>query len=183
MSGTTGVARNVVLQVIAGSGSVICCPPEFPVRAGLVSAVREDCWLELCGGAGRDTPWRLHRRLSGNATERLVDTARRHLDTWAQLRPDVEVEGVVLVVNHQISTYPHDRSTDVYSRPEFVGSLTIPVITALQLFHSWRQRDFAAIRTAVFGDTAQTPSAAGTDPTTASTKPQGRKARWRRRRG
>jgi hypothetical protein len=87
---------------------------------------------------------------SGNASERLVDSARKHLETWPALRPDLAVEAVVLIVNHQTSSHPHDRSADVYSRPEFVASLTIPVITTLQLYHAWRRGDYAAIQQALF---------------------------------
>lgn len=86
---------------------------------------------------------------SGNASERLVDSARRHFETWPTLSP-LGVEEVVLVVNHQTSSHPIDRSTDVYSRPEFVASLTIPVITTLQLYHAWRRGDYVAIQQALF---------------------------------
>jgi hypothetical protein len=35
---------------------------------------------------------------SGNVWERLVETTRRHLATWPALRPDIGVEGIVLIV-------------------------------------------------------------------------------------
>lgn len=88
---------------------------------------------------------------SGNASEKLVGDARKHLDTWSALRPDVAIEGVSLVINHQLKTYPGDRAHQAYTRPEFVQSLTIPVVTTIALFDAWRRRDFEAIRTAVLG--------------------------------
>lgn len=101
---------------------------------------------------------------SGRAGERLVDDARRHLDTWPQLRPDIEVEGITLIVNHQTNTHPLNRSAVVYSRPEFVQSLTMPVITTLELFDAWRQSDFDAIRNAVFPETSQALAASESAP-------------------
>ncbi|WP_396913900.1 hypothetical protein [Mycolicibacterium sp.] len=92
---------------------------------------------------------------SGNASEKLVGDARNHLDTWSSLRPDIAIEGVSLIINHQIRTYPADRSDQAYTRPEFVESLTMPVITTTALFDAWRHRDLDAIRTAVFGAAPQ----------------------------
>ncbi len=43
---------------------------------------------------------------SGNASEDLVNAARRHLDTWPELRPDIGVEGITLIVNHQTKSHP-----------------------------------------------------------------------------
>jgi hypothetical protein len=54
------------------------------------------------------------------------------------------------VVNHQRSIAPLDRSADVYSRLEFVQSLTIPVTTTFALFDAWRLGDWDAIRSALF---------------------------------
>lgn len=106
---------------------------------------------------------------SGNAPERLVETTRKHVDTWPVLRPDLEVEGIVLIVNHQTSTHPTDRSAEVYMRAEFVESLTVPVTTTLQLFHAWRRGDLGAIREAVFGDEPPPRgSSSGADPITPS---------------
>jgi len=47
---------------------------------------------------------------TGNAAESLVSGARKHLDTWPALRPDLDVGGIVLIVNHQTNTHPGDRS-------------------------------------------------------------------------
>jgi hypothetical protein len=99
------------------------------------------------------------KRASGNASERLVDDAKRHLATWPELRPDIEVEGILLIVNHQATAHPLDRSPEVYSRSEFVRSLTVPVMTTLQLYDAWRQSDFGAIRETVFEDTPKSRSA------------------------
>lgn len=108
---------------------------------------------------------------SGRAAEGLVGDANRHLDTWPQLQPDIQVEGITLVVNHQWNIHPLDRSADVYTRPEFVQSLTLPVITTLELFDAWRQSDFDRVRRAVFPETtlgrpasASTPGNSGAHP-------------------
>jgi hypothetical protein len=94
----------------------------------------------------------------------LVNAARKHLDTWPELRPDIQVEGITLIVNHQTKSHPLDRSTAVYSRAEFVRSLTMPVATALQLYNAWRLDQFEAIRDAVFPDTTQSRNASNTVP-------------------
>jgi hypothetical protein len=120
---------------------------------------------------------------SGNASERLVDAAKKHLATWPELRPDIEVEGILLIVNHQATAHPLDRSAEVYSRPEFVRSLTVPVMTTLQLYHAWRQNDFDAIRETVFEDTPKSRSASDGRPIPTPPHPQaGRARRWWRRR-
>jgi hypothetical protein len=89
--------------------------------------------------------------VSGNPSERIVDDPKRHLGTWPQLRPDLPVEGVILILSHQINTHPLDRSPQPFTRQEFVATLTIPVHTTRQLFDWWRVGDFQQIRSAVFG--------------------------------
>jgi len=112
-----------------------------------------------CEVKSLDRRWLVEvKSASGNASERLVETARKHLDTWRVLRPDVEVQGIVPVVNHQMNSHPAERSRNAYSRPEFVESLTVPVTTALQLHHAWRRGDMGVIRGAVVGDTLLTSS-------------------------
>jgi len=88
---------------------------------------------------------------SGPAQESLVGYLQRHLDTWPQLRPHEPVDGGVLVVNHQHKLHPAERTATVYSRPEFVAALTVPVISTVQLFNWWRTSDWTSIRTAVLG--------------------------------
>jgi hypothetical protein len=89
---------------------------------------------------------------AGNAGERLAEAPARHLATWPELRTDLPVTGVVLVINHQTKTHPLDR-TAPYTRPEFVASLSVPVLTTRQLFDWWRVGAFAQLRSAVIGNT------------------------------
>jgi hypothetical protein len=117
---------------------------------------------------------------SGNTSEDLVNAARRHLDTWPELRPDLPVEGITLIVNHQTRTHPLERSTAVYSRPEFVRSLTLPVTTSLQLYHAWRVGQFDAIRDMVFPDAAQSRSASNAVPLPGPAPSKARRRLWRR---
>jgi hypothetical protein len=121
------------------------------------------------------------KRESGNAAESLVYDAHRHLDTWPQLRPDIQVEGATLIVNHQTNTRPLIRSAAVYSRPEFVQSLTIPVIATLELFDAWRSGDFDAIRNAVFPPAARHRPVSEATPARESAPPPTGRARRRRR--
>jgi hypothetical protein len=93
---------------------------------------------------------------SGPAQESLVGHLDRHLATWPQLRPDEPVGGGVLVVNHQHRLHPSERTARVYSRPEFVDALTVPVISTVELFHWWRTSDWTAIQSAVLGTDAPT---------------------------
>jgi hypothetical protein len=114
---------------------------------------------------------------SGPAQESLVGHLQRHLDTWPQLRPGMPVTGGVLVVNHQHKLHPSERTATVYSRPEFVAALTMPVINTVELFSWWRTSDWTSIRTAVLGaDPAET----GTDPATPAgpTAHPPRRRRW-----
>jgi hypothetical protein len=88
----------------------------------------------------------------GNPSESLVADLQRHLTTWPSLRPDEPVHGAALIVNHQHKLPPHERSTDIYTRPEFVGSLQFPVISTMTLFNWWRAEDWPSIRTALLGE-------------------------------
>jgi hypothetical protein len=78
-----------------------------------------------------------------------VGHLQRHLDTWPQLRPDEPVSGGVLVVNHQHRRHPSERTARVYSRPEIVDALTVPVLDTVALFNwacaSPRQRPSRAV--------------------------------------
>lgn len=89
---------------------------------------------------------------SGSATETLMRQLETHLQTWPQLRPNDPVDGGVLVVNHQYRLLPDERSTSVYTRPEFLAALTTPVLSTCRLFDWWRASDWAAICAAVLGD-------------------------------
>lgn len=96
-----------------------------------------------------------HRRLvevkseRGNAKEPLVGDLRRHLDTWSELQPGIPVDGGTLIVNHQHKLPPGQRLRQIYRRPEFVNTLTVPVVGSLDLFDWWRTKNWEAIRTAV----------------------------------
>jgi hypothetical protein len=105
-------------------------------------------------------PWRLAevKAASGPAQELLVSHLQRHLETWPQLRPGEPVTGGVLIVNHQHKLHPSERTAHVYSRPEFVASLSVTVLSTMELFHWWRAADWTAIRTAVLGADPRAPS-------------------------
>ncbi|MET8757585.1 hypothetical protein [Lentzea sp. NPDC004782] len=98
-----------------------------------------------------------HRRLvevkseRGPAKEALVGDLRRHLDTWGELQPGSPADGGTLIVNHQHKLAPGQRPRQIYRRPEFVNTLTVPVVSTLDLFDWWRTKDWKAIRTAVLG--------------------------------
>lgn len=66
----------------------------------------------------------------GNAAEKLVAALDRHLQTWPAIRPSEPVSGGVLVVNHQHKLDPAERSSEVFSRPEFVATLTVTVLSS-----------------------------------------------------
>ncbi|MGY1618862.1 hypothetical protein ACI797_19145 [Geodermatophilus sp. SYSU D00691] len=117
----------------------------------------------------------------GNPSERLVDSAKKHLATWPALRPDIVVDGILLVINHQTSTHPLDRSTSAYSRSEFVRTLSIPVLTTLDLFHAWRQGDYDAIRNAIFSEDPPLGDTPDGEPITPATQSVDRTPRWWRR--
>ena len=57
--------------------------------------------------------------------------------------------GGVLIVNHQYKLEPYRRSSQVYSRPEFVAALTVPVISTHTLFDWWRVSDWTFLRDAI----------------------------------
>jgi hypothetical protein len=124
----------------------------------------------------------------GAAGERLAEAPARHLATWHELRPDLPVDGVVLVLNHQTKLHPLDRETTPYRRAEFVAALSFPVVTTGQLYDWWRDGDSDAVRAAIFGSTipvaAMGQSSTGAQPspnapqTISNQSPPGRK-RWR----
>jgi hypothetical protein len=97
--------------------------------------------------------WRLVevKSASGNASESLVGDLERHLRTWPELRPGQPVDSGILVVNHR-RTDPSDSSASAYTRPEFIASIAVPVVSARQLFDWWRQSDWPAIRRTVLDE-------------------------------
>jgi hypothetical protein len=101
---------------------------------------------------------------SGSAGETFVGQLERHLRTWPQLRPEDPVGGGILVVNHQHRLEPSERGSAVYTRPEFVAALSVPVIATRELFDWWRAEDWTAVRDAIFGsdrDGSEEPAAGG----------------------
>jgi hypothetical protein len=121
---------------------------------------------------------------SGNASEALVGDLLRHLATWPELRPQEPVGGGVLIVNHQHKLEPYERSPQVYSRPEFVAALTVPIISTLTLFDWWRVSDWTSMRGAVLGpahpvDGIAAPPEASRDPKPASPTSRDQPQSWR----
>jgi hypothetical protein len=118
-----------------------------------------DLDVELSGTLSADLLVSLgpHRRLievksqGRNASESLVNDLLRHMRTWTDLRPDLPSGGGVLIVNHQHRLPPDQRSQKIYSRPEFVNTLTVPVIAVSELFDWWKNSSWTAIQTAVLG--------------------------------
>lgn len=98
----------------------------------------------------------------GSASESLVAALLRHLQTWPQLRPHEPVGGGVLIVNNQHRLEAADRTPSVYARKEFTNSLTVPVISTMQLFEWWRKSDWTAIRTAMLTRPGSKPASAAT---------------------
>ncbi|MEV6987229.1 hypothetical protein AB0M95_39045 [Sphaerisporangium sp. NPDC051017] len=122
---------------------------------------------------------------AGNAPEKLVAALERHLATWPSLCPDEPVGAGVLVVNHQHRKNPHDRSAQVYERPEFVNSLKVVVLSSRDLFTWWATGDWPAIRHAVLGTTPATlpPAATMPPPPDPGDRTAPRKLRWPWKRG
>jgi hypothetical protein len=118
----------------------------------------------------------------GNAAEKLVAALDRHLQTWPAMRPSEPVSGGVLVVNHQHKLDPAERSAEVFSRPEFVATLTVTVLSSRQVFDWWRASDWESIRGAVMGRAAHRATTAAPDeavpPPTTPRAQQGPWPRW-----
>jgi hypothetical protein len=92
--------------------------------------------------------------------------------------------GGVLIVNQQHKLEPYQRSPEVYTRPEFVAALTVPVISTRTLFVWWKVSDWRSIREAVLGPSppadgmgALLPQA-GQPPTPPAPTPQNRTRPW-----
>lgn len=87
----------------------------------------------------------------GNASEKLADFLRKHLETWPSLRPDLPVTGGTLIVNHQHKTEPQERTKHIYDRKAFIETLPFPVVSTRDLFTWWRRENWEALRNAVLG--------------------------------
>lgn len=139
--GTGGVLVDTVRTVLATAGfEVHDLDAELggPKSADLL-AVRDAsrCLIEV-------------KSASGSAGEGLVGDLQRHISTWPTLQPAQHpVTHAALVVSHQCRRPPRDRSSQVYTRPEFVSALPFPVISARQLFDWWRAADWPAVRNAI----------------------------------
>jgi len=117
------------------------------------------------------------------AGENLVDSLRKHLDTWPTVKPEWPVDGGVLIVNHQHKLIPQERSATVYSRKAFTDSLAYPVISTRDLFEWWRTADWEAVRDAVLGPVqaeAAKPSRSSAAPASEAQPSRPRRRLWRR---
>jgi hypothetical protein len=114
----------------------------------------------------------------GRPGEHYVADVRRHLDTWPELGQSTPVEGGTLVVNHDHKLPPADRPRDVYTRPEFVATLSVEVVSSRTLYELWGEQDWAGIRDLVFGSAATAPAA---DPAAAPPTSRRRRRSMRRR--
>jgi hypothetical protein len=121
---------------------------------------------------------------SGPAQESLVGYLQRHLDTCPQLRSDQPVSGGILVVTISTNITRLERAAYVNSRPEFVRSLTVRVISTVELFNWWRSSDWAAIRVAVLDaePPSTTPESTPLGVATKATVPPPRRPRLKRSR-
>jgi hypothetical protein len=117
---------------------------------------------------------------AGNANESIVDSLRRHLRTWPQLMPGIDISGGALVVNHQRRMPPGDRRPKVFTRSEFIDSLELPTCSTLELFHAWKSGDRHAVRAAIGLPAGQGASVADAP---AMTLAKASKFRWFGRRG
>ena len=123
----------------------------------------------------------------GPASERLASFLQKHLGTWPNLRPDLPLDGGVLIVNHQHKLPPQERTATVYNHKPFTDSLSFPVISTRDIFEWWRTGDWAAVRDAVLGPIQADPAAnppdaspgSGTSPSKEQSGRPGRRL-WRR---
>jgi hypothetical protein len=175
-------AEPIRYGLLYGSGADLVAAVEAVLTAAGLTTVDLDKELggtksaDLLVHAGTQRVLVEVKAVSGAAPESLVGHLQRHLTTWPQLRPHEPADGGVLIVNHQHKLYPAERSATVYSRPEFVAALTVPVISTVELFGWWRTRGWALIRATVLGaKSATTDPAAGT-PAAGAAPP--RRRRW-----
>jgi hypothetical protein len=187
--------RNGLLY---GTGAELEQAVATVLKAAGLLAVSLDELLGDTTSADLLVSYRSERRLvevkavSGNASESFVGQLERHLQTWPQLRPNKPVGGGALVVNHQHRLEPDERTPSVYTRQEFIATLTVPVVSTRQLFDWWRDSDWVAIREAILGqqsdqhDNEPASNTKTTLPTSHNVeppKPAGRTSGWRQRFG
>jgi len=172
LSRTKEDAEKMRSGLLYGTGSELADAVEAALQAAGFTTVNLDTELgatisaDLLASLGQRHYLVEVKSQSGSASESLVGDLLRHLGTWSEIWPLQPVDGGVLIVNNQHKRPFDQRSRRVYSRPEFVKSLTVPVVSALDLFDWWRQADWAAIRQAVTG----LPSGSEVDTSSASTE-------------
>lgn len=120
-----------------------------------------------------------------NASESLVNDLLKHLRTWPELRPELAAGGGALVVNHQYRLPPNERTRTVYSRAEFVATLSVQVVTVRDLYDWWRMSNWTEVQRAILG--TEPPITDQTSPpsaliATAAMERTKRRSRWRFRR-
>jgi hypothetical protein len=98
------------------------------------------------------------RANSGEATQEFTVDLKNRISTWRTLRPEERLTHAALIVHHQYSLPPSERSEHVYPSTEFVSSLPFPVLSTRQLFDWWGAADWPAIRNAVLASASLTSS-------------------------
>jgi hypothetical protein len=169
MYGTGDLLKKAVADVLEAAG---CHVVDLDETLG---GTRSADLLVIAGGRSRLVEV---KSSVGRPGEHYVADLRRHLDTWPELGQSTPVEGGTLVVNHDHKLSPADRPRAVYTRPEFVATLTVEVVSSRTLYELWGQQDCASIRDLVFGSAATAPAA---DPPAAPPTPRPRRRSMRRR--
>lgn len=171
--GTGAELVDAVATVLTASGLAV---------ADLDALLGDTTSADLLVSIGTDRRLVEVKSAGGNAAEKLVVALDRHLQTWPAIRPSEPVSGGVLVVNHQHKLDPDERSAEVFSRPEFVATLTVTVLSSRQLFDWWRNSDWDSVREAVMGTSAHQATTAAPDeavrPQTNPQAQQGPRRRW-----
>ncbi|MBB5774048.1 hypothetical protein [Nonomuraea jabiensis] len=178
----TEEANAVREGLLYGTGEVLAKDVDAVLRAASFKTMDLDAELgtvsaDLLATFGEHRVLVEIKSTSGSAGENLAMALQRHLSTWPQLRPDEPVSDGVLIVNHQHRLHPSLRPPHVYSRPEFVESLSTPVISTSVLFDWWRASDWAAIRDAILGSAPPVAFLDPAQPPLTSSRPKRR--RWR----
>lgn len=175
-------AESVRDDLLFGSGAALAAAVAAVLRDGGLHVVDLDAELGSTLSAdllitGADSQRRLVeiKSASGSPKEDLARDLDRHLATWPQLLPQKPVVGGVLIVNHQNRLHPTERTAQVYTRSEFVESLTYPVLSTWQLFRWWAEDDLSAIVAAILPGNSH--KGAPVSSATSST----RRNRWGRR--